>query len=206
MFAADACGQALAPAKTVRLASLRTDGGAAMKLPRRTISASGRGCCRAAGGVAHRKGASLSDAAGAHHRWLCARRRKPTSSRASWASGCRSGLASHSSSRTGRARRPTSPPRRSCARPPTATRCSWSVRHSAINATLYDKLNFNFIRDIAPVAGIIRRAQRHGGEPIGSGHNSSGVHRLRQGESGQAQHGVGRHRECPATCPANCSR
>ena len=29
---------------------------------------------------------------------------------------------------------------------------------AAINATLYDKLNFNFIRDIAPVAGIIRGA------------------------------------------------
>jgi tripartite-type tricarboxylate transporter receptor subunit TctC len=27
---------------------------------------------------------------------------------------------------------------------------------NAINATLYDKLNFNFLRDIAPVAGIIR--------------------------------------------------
>src|SRR5262245_7811595 len=27
---------------------------------------------------------------------------------------------------------------------------------AAINATLYDKLNFNFIRDIAPVAGITR--------------------------------------------------
>jgi tripartite-type tricarboxylate transporter receptor subunit TctC len=27
---------------------------------------------------------------------------------------------------------------------------------SAINATLYEKLNFNFIRDIAPVAGITR--------------------------------------------------
>jgi tripartite-type tricarboxylate transporter receptor subunit TctC len=26
----------------------------------------------------------------------------------------------------------------------------------AINATLYDKLNFNFIRDVAPVAGVIR--------------------------------------------------
>src|SRR5262245_59232701 len=26
----------------------------------------------------------------------------------------------------------------------------------AINATIYDKLNFNFIRDIAPIAGIIR--------------------------------------------------
>ena len=28
---------------------------------------------------------------------------------------------------------------------------------NAINATLYDKLTFNFIRDIAPVAGIIRQ-------------------------------------------------
>src|SRR6266404_7852389 len=27
---------------------------------------------------------------------------------------------------------------------------------NSINATLYDKLNFNFIRDIAPVAGILR--------------------------------------------------
>jgi tripartite-type tricarboxylate transporter receptor subunit TctC len=27
---------------------------------------------------------------------------------------------------------------------------------NAINATLYDKLNFNFIRDIAPVASIMR--------------------------------------------------
>ena len=27
---------------------------------------------------------------------------------------------------------------------------------SAINATLYDKLNFVFLRDIAPVAGVIR--------------------------------------------------
>src|SRR5262250_35570 len=27
---------------------------------------------------------------------------------------------------------------------------------NAINATLYDKLNYNFIRDIAPIAGIIR--------------------------------------------------
>jgi tripartite-type tricarboxylate transporter receptor subunit TctC len=27
---------------------------------------------------------------------------------------------------------------------------------NAINATLYDKLNFNFIRDIAPIAGVLR--------------------------------------------------
>ena len=41
-------------------------------------------------------------------------------------------------------------------RPRTAIRSSWPARANAINATLYEKLNFNFIRDIAPVAGIIR--------------------------------------------------
>ena len=30
------------------------------------------------------------------------------------------------------------------------------VTANAINATLYEKLNFNFIRDIAPVAGLLR--------------------------------------------------
>ena len=30
---------------------------------------------------------------------------------------------------------------------------------AAINATLYEKLNYDFIRDIAPVAGIIRTSQ-----------------------------------------------
>ena len=39
---------------------------------------------------------------------------------------------------------------------PTDTRSSCAVLSNAINATLYDKLNFNFIRDIAPVAGVIR--------------------------------------------------
>ena len=38
------------------------------------------------------------------------------------------------------------------------------------------------------------RAQRHGGESIGSGQDGSRVHRLCQGQSGQDQHGVGRHR------------
>ena len=32
----------------------------------------------------------------------------------------------------------------------------WVTQTNAINATLYDALNFNFIRDIAPVAGILR--------------------------------------------------
>src|SRR6267154_4209619 len=32
------------------------------------------------------------------------------------------------------------------------------VSANAINATLYDKLNYNFIRDIAPIAGITRES------------------------------------------------
>ena len=32
----------------------------------------------------------------------------------------------------------------------------WVTQTNAINATLYESLKFNFIRDIAPVAGVIR--------------------------------------------------
>ena len=66
---------------------------------------------------------------------------------------------------------------------------------NTINATLYDKLNFNFIRDIAPVASIMRSVLRHGGEPIRSSQDGSRVHRLRQGQSGQDQHGIGWQRD-----------
>ena len=77
---------------------------------------------------------------------------------------------------------------------------------NAINATLYDKLNFNFIRDIAPVAGIIRVPNVMVVQSIGSGQDGSRVHRLRQGQSGQDQHGVGRQRDARPMCPASCSR
>ena len=43
---------------------------------------------------------------------------------------------------------------------------------NAINATLYDKLNFNFIRDIAPVASIARVPLVMVGQSIGSGQDS----------------------------------
>jgi len=35
----------------------------------------------------------------------------------------------------------------------------WVAAANAVNATLYDKLNFNLVRDIAPVAGITRGPQ-----------------------------------------------
>ena len=64
---------------------------------------------------------------------------------------------------------------------------------NAINAGAVQNLNFDFLRDIAPVAGIARPAG-HGREPVVSGQDRSRIHRLRQGQSGQDQIGVGRHR------------
>ena len=85
-----------------------------------------------------------------------------------------------------------SPPRPSCAPRRTATRFCWSLRRNAINATLYDKLNFDFIRDIAPVAGMAATFC-HRGASVAAGQDGSRVHCLCQGQSGQDQHGVGRH-------------
>jgi hypothetical protein len=70
--------------------------------------------------------------------------------------GCRTGSASRSSSRTGRAPPPISRPKPSSAPRPTVTRCSGLPPPNAINASLYEKLSFNFIRDITPVASVVR--------------------------------------------------
>ncbi len=80
------------------------------------------------------------------------------------ASGSPSGSASPSSSRTARGAGNnigTEAVVRS--RPRRLHAASWSRRRQAINATLYDKLNFNFIRDIAPVASLVTCGQRHDG-------------------------------------------
>ena len=47
--------------------------------------------------------------------------------------------------------------RLSRARLPTVTRCLSTTASAAWNATLYRKLNFNFLRDIAPVASVYRQ-------------------------------------------------
>src|SRR4051794_39462343 len=52
---------------------------------------------------------------------------------------------------------------------------------SAINAALYEKLNFDFIRDIAPVP------QHHSGAAFISGQDGSRVHGLCQDQSGEKQ-------------------
>ena len=162
-----------------------------MKLPRRRISASGRGRCRAAGRVAHRVGASLSDAAGAHH---C--RRLPPG-----------GVERHS-------RAPDRPMAVGAARPAICHRepagGRQQYRHRGGRARAARRLHaprgpdcerdqrdalrqaqFQFHPRHRAGRGHHPRALRHGGESIGSGQDHSRVHRLRQGQSGQDQHGVG---------------
>ena len=66
---------------------------------------------------------------------------------------------------------------------------------NAINATLYEKLNFNFIRDTAPVAAIIGTPSLMIAHPLVPAANCCRVRRSCQGQSGKSQHGVGRQRE-----------
>ena len=77
---------------------------------------------------------------------------------------------------------------------------------NAINATLYDKLNFNFIRDIAPVASIIRGALVMVVHPSVPAKTRSRVHRLCQGQSGQAQLWLRPASAGSRTSRPNCSR
>ena len=121
-----------------------------------TISASGSGRCRAPGRLAHRTGASLSDAAGAHRSSAL-----PPAARADiiarligqWLSE-RLGQQFVIENRPGAGGNIGT---EAVVRAPADGYTLLLVTSAnAINATLYDKLNFNFIRDIAPVAGIIR--------------------------------------------------
>ena len=62
---------------------------------------------------------------------------------------------------------------------------------AAINAALYGNLNFDFVRDIAPVAAsALPPVAVNPAVPV----KTVPRHRLRQGQSRQGQHGVDRHR------------
>jgi tripartite-type tricarboxylate transporter receptor subunit TctC len=56
---------------------------------------------------------------------------------------------------------------------------------NAINVAFYDKLNYDFIRDIMPIAGVIHSSLCPGGPSGGSGQHCFRTHCSRQGQSGK---------------------
>ena len=71
---------------------------------------------------------------------------------------------------------------------------------------LQDSCRFDFLRDIVPVAGLVDLPFVHGGRSVGAGQDRRRVHRLRQGQSRQGQHGLVRHRHDQPSGVASCSR
>ena len=71
---------------------------------------------------------------------------------------------------------------------------------SAINATLYDKLNFNFIRDTAPVAGVLRGPYVAVVNPSVPAKSVTEFIAYAKANPPQTQHGVGRHRHRGPHC------
>ena len=66
---------------------------------------------------------------------------------------------------------------------------------NAINATLYDRLNFNFIRDIAPVAGLIRVANVMEVNPSVPAKTLPEFIAYAKANPGKINYGVGRQRQ-----------
>ena len=69
---------------------------------------------------------------------------------------CRTGLASSSSSRIGQGRAAIWRPKPPFVRPLTVTRSCWRGAVNTINAALFEKLNFDFVRDTAPISGVVQ--------------------------------------------------
>ena len=77
---------------------------------------------------------------------------------------------------------------------------------NTIGVTLYDKLKWNFVHDMAPVAAISTVPLVVEVNPALPVKIDAGVDRLRQGQSRQDQLRLGRRRHAAARLPANCSR
>ena len=161
------------------------------------FSASGRGRCRAAGRVAHRMGASLSDAAGALDRRLCLP--------AACADIIARLMGQWLSDRLGQ---PFIIENRPGAGSNIATEavveCAAGRLHAAPWSALRTRSTRRSTTSSISISSATSRRSRarpradgHGGESIGSGQDGPRVHRLCQGQSGQDQHGIGRQRQRP---------
>jgi hypothetical protein len=139
------------------------------------------------------RGASLSDTAGAHNcRAGCWKRigHSRPSNRSISIGASRSAIRRREPA--GRRRQPRHRSRRPG--PPDGYTLLLANGANTINATLYDKLNFDFIRDIAPINRLAIFSFVMEVNPSVPTRDLPRVHRLRQGQSGQDQYGNGRQR------------
>jgi len=67
-------------------------------------------------------------------------------------------------------------------------------RGATINATLYDSLPYNFLRDIAPVSGLVHSPKRHGGQSRFAGTLVAEFIAYTKANPGKVKHGLARHR------------
>ena len=77
---------------------------------------------------------------------------------------------------------------------------------SAINATLYEKLSFNFLRDITPVAGVISIPFIMAVNPSFPAKTVSEFIAYARANPGKINVASGGQTERQAICRANCSR
>ena len=127
-----------------------------MKLPRRRqFLHLAAGAAALSASAARRVGAIVSDTAGAPDRRHCRRRRAryPRALNGSMAVGAARPAIRH---REPAGRRQQYRHRGGRRAPPDGYTLLLCGNPNAINATFYDKLTYNFIRDIAPVASIVR--------------------------------------------------
>ena len=96
-------------------------------------------------------------------------------------------------------------PRRSCERRADGYTLLLVAPANAINATLLRKLNYDFLRDIVPVAGFIRFAnvmEVNPSLPVNTVPELIAYAKANPGKLNLASSGAG----SPTTCPASCSR
>ena len=79
------------------------------------------------------------------------------------------------------------------------TRSSYVTVSNAVNATLYEKLGFDVIHDMVPIASITRSPGVLVVNRIFSSKDASRVHRVCQSQSRQDQYGVSRAGERTAS-------